>query len=591
MRLMCHYFKGYYVSSILGPLFKLFEALLELAVPLIVANIIDVVVIQKQQENLVMYGGMLVLIAILGVIFANSAQYFSANAAIGYTRQLSQSLFRKTLSLTKVQQDQLGISSIVTRLSSDTAQVQTGLNLFFRLFLRSPFIVFGAAAMAFGISRSLTLLFAVMIMILFALVAMVMTQTTPMYSLVRQEMDKLVHYTRQQMLGMRVIRAFRQTHDEIKEFQTQNTRYTHTILRVNTFANFLNPITYVIVNVTLIILIYMGALRIQVGDLTQGELIALTNYLLQILAELLKLAMLINTLNKSWISANRVATILSMESQTVPSTFIQSDEQSRITVTDLTFYYENAKRPAIDKISFEIKKGDTFGIIGGTGSGKSTLLHLLTQVYEPTSGHIAHAVSTIPNHVGDVMSIVPQKVELFQGTIRSNLTLGFESEISDERLWKALDTAQASEFVREKTLALDEPVKAFGKNFSGGQRQRLSIARALVRHTDVLILDDATSALDFKTESELFKALNQNYPHLTIILVTQRTNALLHAHNILLLNNGKQIGLGNHHALLETNALYQEIYYSQHHHDTKYQMKHDDATIEVANALGGNDHD
>ncbi len=568
MKALSHYFKGYLKETILGPLFKLFEASFELLVPIIIARIVDTIIPHHDKNHLYMMVGLLFLLAIVGMLVAITAQYFSSKAAVGYTRQLTKDLFKKIMGLSKEDRDQLTTSSLVTRLTSDTYQIQTGINQFLRLFLRAPIIVFGAIIMAFTISPKMTIDFLLMVVILFAIVFTMSHLLNPIYAKIRQATDRIVNMTRQQLEGVRVIRAFGQVVAEEQEFAAANQDYTDLQIKAGHLSSLVTPLTYLVVNGTLILVIWQGNLEIGRGLLSQGMLIALVNYLLQILTELLKMTMLVTSLNQSFISAKRITEVFEKDSENLATELIQSESAFALAVKDMTFTYPTAAEPSLSHIDFSVNAGDFLGVIGGTGSGKSTLVELLTHLYTPQEGSLAifqnqHSPKTLGEWRSWV-NVVPQKAELFQGTIRSNLILGIRDEVSDNELWRALDIAQASDFVSEKEGQLDAKVEAFGRNFSGGQRQRLTIARALVRKAPFLILDDSTSALDYLTEAKLLSAIHEELKEVTLVLISQRTNSLKAADNILLLDKGHQLGFASHDELLKQNDVYRAIHYSQH---------------------------
>ena len=570
MKQLLSYFKPYLKESFLAPLFKLLEAVFELLVPMVIAGIVDQSIPQKDQGHLWMQMGLLFVFAVIGVLVALVAQFYSAKAAVGFTKELTNDLYRHILSLPKESRDRLTTSSLVTRLTSDTYQIQTGINQFLRLFLRAPIIVFGAIFMAYRLSPELTFWFLVMVAILSFVIVVLSRLVNPLYSILRKKTDQLVQETRQQIQGMRVIRAFGQEKREIENFQVLNQVYTAIQMKTGHWSSLLTPLTYLIVNGTLLVIIWNGYISIQGGWLSQGALIALINYLLQILVELIKLAMLINSLNQSYISAKRIEEVFSEEPEDILAEIAQREGSlnQSLRVEELTFTYPDAAQPSLRDISFGMKEGQILGIIGGTGSGKSTLVQVLLGLYPADKGSISlYRDGRSPRDLSEWrswMAYVPQKVELFKGTIRSNLTLGMEETVSDQELWQALEIAQAKDFVSEKEGQLDAEVQAGGRNFSGGQKQRLSIARAVLRQAPFLILDDATSALDTITESNLLKAVQENLPDTSLILISQRTSTLKIADQILLLEKGQQLALGNHEELMETSQVYREINASQH---------------------------
>ena len=570
MKSLLKYFKGYLWETFLGPVFKLLEAIFELCVPLIIAHLVDQVIPKKETSAVVMTVGVLFLFASFGVVVAITAQYFSSKAAVGFTREMTKDLYDKILSLPKDKRDRIGTSSLVTRLTSDTYQIQVGINLFLRLFLRAPIIVFGAIIMAFTISPKLTLWFLGMVAILTLIIVIMSRLVNPLFAKIRKITDRMVTVTRQQFQGMRVIRAFGQDASELEDFREVNQGYKIWQIRAGIWSSLVSPLTFLVVNTTLVCVIWQGQLTISAGLLTQGMLVALVNYLLQILTELIKLAMLVTSLNVSYISAKRVQEIFDLKEEDLLEALTEETarEQEAISAEEVSFTYPTASSPALEGISFDLDQGQMLGIIGGTGSGKSTLVQLLSHLYAVSQGklalyHQAHSPKTLKEW-REWVAVVPQKAELFRGTIRSNLLLGMEETVSDHDLWWALETAQAADFVREKEGQLDEPVEAFGRNFSGGQRQRLTIARALLKKAPFLILDDSTSALDYLTEARLLKSIKEELNDTSLILVSQRTNSLKSADQILVLNKGRQVGLGNHDFLLSTNEIYQEIHDSQH---------------------------
>jgi len=570
MKQLLSYYKPYLKESFLAPLFKLLEAVFELLVPLVIAGIVDQSIPQKDQGHLWMQMGLLFVFAVIGVLVALVAQFYSAKAAVGFAKELTNDLYRHILSLPKDSRDRLTTSSLVTRLTSDTYQIQTGINQFLRLFLRAPIIVFGAIFMAYRLSPELTFWFLVMVAILSFVIVVLSRLVNPLYSILRKKTDQLVQETRQQIQGMRVIRAFGQEKREIENFQVLNQVYTAIQMKTGHWSSLLPPLTYLIVNGTLLVIIWNGYISIQGGWLSQGALIALINYLLQILVELIKLAMLINSLNQSYISAKRIEEVFAEKPEDILAEIVQKETPSNqsLRVEHLSFTYPDAAQPSLRNISFAMQQGQILGIIGGTGSGKSSLVQVLLGLYTADKGSISlYRDGRSPRNLSEWrswMAYVSQKVELFKGTIRSNLTLGMEETVSDQELWQALEIAQAKDFVSDKEGQLDAEVQAGGRNFSGGQKQRLSIARAVLRRAPFLILDDATSALDTITESNLLKAVQDKLPNTSLILISQRTSTLKIADQIFLLEKGEQLALGNHEELMETSQVYREINASQH---------------------------
>ena len=570
MKDLLKYFRNYKKETILGPFFKLLEASFELLVPLLIAQLVDQLIPRQDQGGMLGVVGLLFVFATFGVLVAITAQYYSSKAAVGYTKELTNDLYAKILSLSKEQRDRLTSSSLVTRLTSDTYQIQTGINLFLRLFLRAPIVVFGSIFMAFTISPQLTMWFIGMVSLLTLIIVVMSRLVNPLYARIRKITDRMVTITRQQLQGMRVIRAFGQVAHEEAEFNEVNQDYTKCQLLVSKWSSLISPLTFLVVNGTLICILWQGQASIQMGTLSQGMLVALVKYLLQILTELLKLAMLVTSLNQSYIAAGRIIQVFDEKSEDLELELEEEfalDPQMALQIQDLVFTYPLAAKPSIEGIHLSLNKGQTLGIIGGTGSGKSTLVQLLGYLYGPSQGNLTiFKDGQSPKTLGqwrDWVAVVPQKAELFKGSIRSNLTLGLNEEPNEEQLWWALEVAQAADFVREKEGGLDALVEAFGRNFSGGQRQRLTIARAVLRQAPFLVLDDSTSALDYLTEARLLKTLKEELTETSLILISQRTNSLRSAEQILVLDKGKQIGLGRHEDLVATNPLYQEIHFSQ----------------------------
>ena len=562
------YFRDYLKESILGPLFKLLEALFELIVPLVIAYIVDSIIPHGNQGDLVAMVLLLVGLASVGVAVAITAQYYSAKAAVGYTKSLSQDLYQKVLSLPKSSQDRLSTSSLLTRLSSDCLQIQTGINSFLRLFLRAPIVVFGAMIMAFSISPRLSIIFLVMVAILLVIVVLVSVFSARIFAQMRKSVDKLVSMVRENVLGARVIRAFGQKDREIQAFKIENQSYLDRQVKAGAWSASLAPLTYLVVNLSLIVLIYQGKVAINSNLLEQGQLIALINYLLQILIELVKMVMVMMTMNQTFISAKRVQEIFEQESEDIEADFpIERTNQASLLLEaeDVCFTYPESADLALDQLNFSVHAGDIFGIIGGTGSGKSSLVNLLLRLYPVSAGRLAlYVEGKSPNNLKawrQQFAQIPQKAQLFKGDVRSNLSLGL-TNISDQEMWQALDIAQARDFLEAKE-GLDSPVEAMGRNFSGGQRQRLTIARALLQPAPILILDDATSALDYLTESRLLEAIQTRLPDKTLIIVSQRIKSLRAAQQILVLDQGRQVGLGRHDELLASCPVYQEIAKSQ----------------------------
>ena len=576
MKLFFQYFKPYKNESILGPVFKLLEASFELLVPLIIAYIVDTIIPNGNRGDLVAMLLLLVGLACIGIIVSITAQYFSAKAAVGVTKALTNDLYQKVLSLPKSSRDILSSASLLTRLTSDTLQVQTGINTFLRLFLRAPIVVFGSLIMAFYISPSLSIYFLGMILLLLVIVTGISVLTSRIYQSIRKELDGLVGQVRETITGWRVIRAFGQREREIKIFQGINQRYKKQQLQSGFWSSLLSPLTFLVVNGTLILLIWQGDSAISDNRLEQGMLVALINYLLQILVELVKLIMVVTTLNQTYISAQRIQEVFEQKSEDVDANLpvvYSRDKELIFSVNHLSFSYPKSAEESLIDIDFELCKRQFMGLIGGTGSGKSTLVDLLQALYSiPTSQLSFFIEGKSPRNLKEwrqQLAIVPQQAQLFAGTVRSNLSLGLES-VLDSELWAALEIAQAKSFIEDKG-GLDSPVEAFGKNFSGGQRQRLTIARAILQKAPILVLDDATSALDYLTESRLLSAIRLAFPEQTLIMVSQRTNSLRTADQILVLDQGRQVGLGRHEDLLRSSAIYQEIDQSQHREEDSHE--------------------
>lgn len=569
MKTFKRYFKPYRKEAILGPIFKLLEASFELTVPLIIASIVDTIIPNGSQGNLVAMLFLLVGLAFVGILVSLTAQYFSAKAAVGVTKELTNDLYQKVLPLPKSSRDILSSSSLLTRLTSDALQIQTGINTFLRLFLRAPIVVFGSLMMAFYISPSLSVYFLGMIILLILIVTVISNLTSRIYQSMRKELDRLVGQVRETVTGWRVIRAFGQGQREISTFQRVNQIYKKQQLQAGFWSSLLSPLTFLVVNGTLLILIWQGNLAITHNLLEQGMLVALINYLLQILVELVKMIMVVSTLNQTYISAQRIQEVFDQESEDLEADLpaVQfNDKELVFSVKNLSFAYPRSAEQALSDIDFELSKGQFMGIIGGTGSGKSTLVDLLQALYSLPPQQLSHSIDgKSPKNLKEwrqQIAIVPQQAQLFAGTVRSNLSLGLDT-VADSDLWAALEIAQAKSFIEEKG-GLDSSVEAFGKNFSGGQRQRLTIARAILQKAPILILDDATSALDYLTESRLLAAIRQEFPEQTLIMVSQRTNSLRRADQILVLDQGHQVGLGRHEDLLISSAIYHEIDQSQH---------------------------
>lgn len=562
------FLKPYTLQSILGPLFKLFEALLELLVPLIVADIIDTGISLGDGGYIIRRCLLLVGLGLAGLACSITAQYFAAKAAIGFTASVRHALFQKVQSLSYAELDKLGTSTLLTRMTSDMNQVQTGLNLALRLLLRSPFVVFGAMIMAFTIDAKSAWVFAVIIPLLFLVVFAIMFSCIPLYRKVQGRLDSVLGAAKENLTGVRVIRAFGKERQETQSFEEKSGELLSSQLFVGKISALLNPVTYVMINLAIIAVLRIGGGQVDRGILTQGQVLALYNYMSQILVELIKMASLILSMTKAAASAKRVASILALESSLdAPE---KAPEESAcapaVEFSDVTFTYPTGGAPALAGISFRLERGKTLGIIGGTGSGKSTLVNLIARFYDVQEGSVLVDGCNVRDYPLEPLrrkiGLVPQKALLFKGTIRENLLWGNE-DATDDALREALDDAQALDVVNAKPAGLDEPVETGGRNFSGGQRQRLTIARALVRKPEILILDDSASALDFATDAALRKALRTLSWRPAVIIISQRTASIRFADEILVLDDGKPAGLGTHEELLNASRVYREIYDSQ----------------------------
>ena len=564
MKKLAVWLAPYRKECILGPLFKLLEALFELIVPLIIARLVDQAIPSGEHGALIQCGLLLALLAVIGLAASVIAQYFAARAAIGFSTSLRHAVFSHIHSLSYADLDRLGSATLVTRLTGDINQIQTGVNLGLRLLLRSPFVVFGAMVMAFTIDSRLALIFVGVIIVLFLIVFGIILGTMPMQQRVRKETDNVSAVTRENLSGVRVIRAFRREESESSRFEKLNGILTRAQLHAGRFTAALNPLTYLVLNLAVVLLLHFGAVRIDAGCLTQGQMIALYNYISQILVELVKLANLIVTLTKSAACAGRISDLLEISpSQKDGSRELTRENLQSLTFRDVSISYSDSGDAALEHISFSASPGQTIGIIGGTGSGKTTLVNLIPRFYDHTSGEILWGNMPVQeltlSSLRGAIGVVPQHATLFQGTIRSNLLWG-NPEASEQDLWSALETAQAAEIVRGKPGGLDEPVQQNGRNFSGGQKQRLTIARALVRRPAVLILDDSASALDFATDAALRRALrSMDNPPLTFI-VSQRTASVRFCDRILVLEDGLCAGQGTHEELLASCPVYREIH-------------------------------
>ena len=573
MKLVSRYLKHYKLQTVMAPLFKMLEAIFELLVPLAVAKMIDDGIGQGDRSTVFGMGGVLLLLAVIGFGCSVTAQYFSAVAASGVGRRLRFDLFRHIESLSYQELDTLGTSTLVTRMTSDTTQVQTGVNMVLRLFLRSPFIVFGAVIMAFTVDTGIATIFLIVLPVLIAVVFSITFASIPLYKKVQGKLDKVTLLTRENMNGVRVIRAFHREEQECRAYRETSDGLMKSQTFVGRVTAFMNPVTYVIINLGIAALIHFGAIRVDAGTLTQGEVVALVNYMSQILVELIKLANLIITMTKSIAAVRRVQEVFDTQpSISFPDTMEElplageGEMIPRISFSDVSLSYSGAKEHALSHVSFAAMPGETIGVIGGTGSGKSTLVNLIPRFYEATEGKIqlnGRNIEEYPkNALRQGIGVVPQKAVLFSGTIEENLRWG-NPEATEEELWEALRIAQAEAFVREKEDGLKYQINQGGRNLSGGQRQRLTIARALVRKPGILILDDSASALDFATDAALRKALRQNTEGMTVLLVSQRVSTVRAANKIIVLEDGEVAGIGTHDELLQNSETYQEICRSQ----------------------------
>jgi ATP-binding cassette subfamily B multidrug efflux pump len=568
------YMRDYRREGILAPLFKLLEASLELLVPLVMAQIIDTGIANGDRGFILSRCGILAALAAVGLVCSITAQYFAAKASVGFAAKLRNTLFKHIQSLSYSKLDTQGTGTLIARITGDINQVQSGMNLALRLLLRSPFVVFGAMIMAFTIDVKAALVFVVTIPLLSIVVFGIMLWSIPMYKKVQARLDKVLGITRENLSGVRVIRAFCKEDEERREFGERNAALTKLQLMVGRVSAAMNPATYIMINLGIAVLIYVGALRVDSGILTQGQVVALYNYMSQILVELVKLASLIITITKALACAGRVSAALDVESDmhgadTMPKE-IDTDEEVRF--ENVEFGYATGGEPALSGISFSVKKGETMGIIGGTGSGKSSLVSLIPRFYDATGGHVYIKENDVKDYplgaLREMVGMVPQKAVLFKGTIRENLRWG-SADATEEEMERALSDAQALEIVKAKPEGLDSPVAQNGKNLSGGQRQRLTIARALIKKPEILILDDSASALDYATDLALRRSLAALSYKPTVFIVSQRASSILHADKIAVLDEGKMVGLGTHDELMQTCPVYREIYYSQYEQEVK----------------------
>lgn len=568
MKELMKYLKGHEKETILAPLFKLLEALMDLLVPLVVANIINVGIANHDTASIMHNVILLIVLAVLGLAFSITAQYFAAKVSAEVGTDLRQDMFDHIEHMSYTQLDHLGSSTLITRLTSDINQVQSGLNMSLRLLLRSPFIVFGSLIMAFTINVKAALVFAVAIPILSIVVFGIMLVSIPLFKKVQTKLDAVTDLTRENLTGVRVIRAFGKEREEVKDFEQKNEDLTKINIYVGKLSALLNPVTYALINIATIVLIYVGAVQVNLGAIQQGDVVALYNYMAQMIIELIKLASLIITINKSIACANRVSQILTMpEGMTYPSQSAGSQQEKGTIVFDhVSLTYQDAGEETLSDISFTITKGQTVGIIGGTGSGKSSVMNLIPRFYDASKGSVQVDGLDVKDYdvhaLNERIGIVPQKAVLFKGTIRDNLKWGNENA-DDAELWQALTLAQAKEVVEGKEGGLDFALEQNGRNLSGGQKQRLTIARAIVKRPEILILDDSASALDFATDAALRRSLRTLSKDTTTLIVSQRVSSIMQADLILVLNDGCLAGQGTHEQLMKNCEVYQEIYYSQ----------------------------
>ncbi len=572
MKKLLIYLKGYEKETILAPLFKMLEALFELFVPLVMAAVIDTGIAQRDRGYIVRMCLLLIALGVIGLVCSITAQFFAARAATGFSTRLRHALFSHIQGLSYTEMDTVGTSTLITRMTSDINQVQSGVNLVLRLFLRSPFIVFGAMIMAFTVDATAAWIFVVAIPLLSVVVFGIMLWTMPLYKRVQSALDGVLRLTRENLSGVRVIRAFNKEEEERAHFREQNEKLTGLQKFVGRISGLMNPVTYVIVNGAVVVLLYTGAVRVDAGLLTQGAVVALVNYMSQILVELVKLANLIITVTKAIACGNRIQNVFEVRNSLKPGSYVGKDEESgkaeehSVEFRHVGLTYAGAGNESLTDITFRAVTGETVGIIGGTGSGKTSLVNLIPRFYDATRGAVLYDGRDVkeydPEALRQRVGIVPQRAVLFAGTIADNLRWG-KQDATEEEMWEALAIAQAREFVEKKEGGLFASVAQGGKNLSGGQRQRLTIARALIRKPEVLILDDSASALDFATDAALRRAIAGMREKPITFIVSQRTSSILHADRILVLDDGEIAGMGTHEQLLKDCPVYQEIYDSQ----------------------------
>ena len=568
MKKLLIYLKDYKIESVLAPLFKMLEALFELFVPIVMAKVIDIGIPAGDRSYVIRMCLVMILLGIIGLVCSITAQYFSAKAACGFATKLRHSLFEHIQSLSFTEMDTIGTSTLITRMTSDINQVQNGVNMFLRLFMRSPFIVVGAMVAAFIIDVRSAIIFAVAIPLLSVIVFIIMYVSIPLYKKVQSRLDTVLGITRENLTGVRVIRAFHKEEGEIERFEEANGDLSSLQIFVGKISALMNPATYAVVNLSIVAIIWVGGIRVNTGAISQGEVVALINYMSQILVELIKLANLIVLINKAIACGNRVQSVFEISSSMSesPDQSIDTETDNAVEFKDVSLRYGSSETDSLSEITFSAKKGETIGIIGGTGSGKSSIVNMIPRFYDAFSGEVLvdgknvkdYSIKALRGKIG----VVPQKAVLFNGTIRENLLWGNENA-SDEDIYEALKISQAIDVVEGRRKGLDSEVAQGGKNFSGGQRQRLTIARALVRKPEILILDDSASALDFATDAALRKAIREMENSPTVFIVSQRASSIQYADKIIVLDDGRIAGIGSHDSLLESCGVYQEIYYSQ----------------------------
>ena len=566
MKRLLKYLKSYKKECVLGPLFKMFEATLELIVPLVIAAIVDQGIGDGSTSFVIKASLFLLLLGAVGLAFSLTAQYYSARAAVGFVGKLRYALFEKVGTLSYSDIDELGTSTLITRMTQDAGKVQNGLNLALRLLLRSPFVVFGAMIMAFTVDVKSALNFALVIPLLSIVVFGIMLITMPLYKKAQKGTDKLLGRTRENLSGVRVIRAFGNEDEEIEAFRNENNLLTAVQRRVGRISALLNPLTYILINVAILLLIHTGALQVSRGELTEGQVVALYNYMSQILVELIKLANLIISITKALASASRIADVLDIvPTENMGTLTVGKETDVAVEFKDVSLAYRGSGEPSLSNVSFTAKKGDTVGIIGGTGSGKTTLVNMIPAFYKATSGEVlvngVEVSAYSPEALRSLIGIVPQSPALVSGTIRDNMRFGNENA-TDEEILKAIKTAQAADVVDSKG-GLDAQIEQGGRNLSGGQKQRLTIARALVKNPEILILDDSASALDYATDASLRKAIRELDGKTTVFIVSQRASSIMHADKIIVLDDGNAVAVGTHVELLDSCPVYREIYETQ----------------------------